>query len=232
MKENTYFLPMKPEEKVWGWGYLLIQLFLLPTLLISLNGMLPEPLKEETLNFCFFCLNFGAILLIFHRFLGYSFLHALTHPFSAVLWLVLCLAAYLGVEYIMTGCLERFLPEFSNPNNAAMTQMTQTDWYLMTIGTVVLVPVVEECFYRGLIFRGLYYRSTPAAYLLSILVFCTIHVTAYVGSETPLTIAVAFCQYIPAGLFLAMSYDHSKTIAVPILIHALLNAKAVWMVRG
>lgn len=232
MKENTYFLPMKPGEKVWGWGYLFIQLLLIPTLLTSLNGLLPTPLEEETLNFCFFCLNFSAIVLIFHRFLGYSFLHAVLHPFISILWILLGLTACLGVEYILNGLLERFLPEFVNPNNAVLSQMTQTQWDLMAIGTVGLVPIVEECFYRGLIFRGLYYRSTPAAYLLSILCFCAIHVAGYWGTVPPLTVIIAFCQYIPAGLFLAMSYDHSKTIAAPIIIHALLNARAVWLLRG
>lgn len=229
MKENTYFLPMKPVEKVWGWGYLLMQLLLIPSLLTGLNELLPKPLGEDALNFVFFSLNFVVILLIFHRFLGYSFLHALVHPIAVLFWTALALAGYLGTQYILEELLKRFLPAFSNPNNTAIAQLTHQNWTLMAIGTVVLVPVVEECFYRGLMFRGLFYRSAWAAYLLSMLMFAAIHVVGYVGTAAWTTLAIAFFQYLPAGFFLAWSYDRSQTIAAPILIHALVNAKAIWL---
>jgi len=85
------------------------------------------------------------------------------------------------------------------------------------------VPVTEECLYRGLIFRNLYGRSPLAAYSFSILAFAVIHILGYVGQYSAAQLAMAFLQYLPAGLCLAWSYVKGDTIFVPIVIHAAIN---------
>ena len=98
---------------------------------------------------------------------------------------------------------------------------------LVFIGTVLLVPPVEECLYRGLIFRNLYPSSKWAAYLVSILAFAAIHILGYIGTYSPLELVLAVLQYLPAGLCLAWSYTRADTIFAPILIHAAINATAI-----
>lgn len=231
MKESTYFIPLKPEEKVWGWGYYLIQLLLLPTLFTSLNGLLTEPLSEETLNFCYFSLNFLMVLIIFRRFLGISLLHGICHPFSLMFAVGLGLAGFLAVEYGINWGIDYFFPGFQNPNDASLTLLTQNNWELMAFGTIVMVPVAEEVFYRGLMFRGLFYHSSYAAIICSVTVFSLIHVAPYFGTASLPVLGLAFCQYIPAGLILAWSYHKSNTILAPILIHALVNAQAILQIK-
>ena len=101
--------------------------------------------------------------------------------------------------------------------------MSQGNAFLMGIGTVVLVPPAEECFYRGLIFRNLYAKSPCAGYVVSILAFAMIHILGFVGIYTPLELLMALLQYLPAGVCLAWCYTKADTIFAPILLHAAIN---------
>ena len=103
--------------------------------------------------------------------------------------------------------------------------------FLMTLGTVVLVPPVEECLYRGLIFRRLYGVNKWAAYIVSIVVFALIHIIGYIGSYSPLELCMAVLQYLPAGLCLAWAYTKGGTIFAPIFIHAFVNAVGIYRMR-
>ena len=114
-------------------------------------------------------------------------------------------------------------PGYANYNDASIAAMSRSSLFLMFIGTVVLVPPFEECMFRGLIFRNLYGKSPVIAYLVSIAAFAAIHILGYLGMYTPLEIAMACLQYLPAGLCLAWAYTRADTIFAPIVIHAVIN---------
>ena len=102
---------------------------------------------------------------------------------------------------------------------------------LTAIGVVILVPLVEEVLYRGLIFRNLYRSSQTAAYLVSMAAFAAIHVLGYIGSESVTTLVLCFLQYLPAGLCLAWTYTKADNIFAPIVVHAIVNAVAIGALR-
>ena len=137
--------------------------------------------------------------------------------------MVLGLAAYYACNWAVTWIIRQLAPSFSNYNDASIAAMSRGSYYLMLVGTVILVPPVEECLYRGLIFRNLYGKSRWAAYLVSILAFALIHILGYVGQYSPLALLMAVLQYLPAGLCLAWAYTKADTIFAPIVIHAAIN---------
>ena len=49
---------MTHRERLFGWLYLLTELFLLPLVLQSINAWLPTPLADHWLNFLYFLINF------------------------------------------------------------------------------------------------------------------------------------------------------------------------------
>ena len=99
--------------------------------------------------------------------------------------------------------------------------------YVMPVaGTVLLAPLAEECFIRGLIFQGLHRKNRWAAYALSTLAFCCLHIYGYIGAYPPLTLVLCALDYVPAGIALAWSYEKADTIFAPILMHCLINALA------
>ena len=94
---------------------------------------------------------------------------------------------------------------------------------LMSIGTVLLVPVVEEMLFRGVLFGRLYQKNCFLAYALSTILFSCIHIVGYLGVYAPTDLFLSFLQYVPAGICLAWSYAKSGCIWAPILIHIAVN---------
>ncbi len=214
-------------ETLWGWIYLVFQLVVLPSLLQAANGLLSRPLGTAELNFVFFLLNFLAILWIFHGFLGRSAVQVGQHPAYFLQAVILGSVAYFAASRGMDWVISQLSPGFHNANDAAIAALGRGNFFLTAVGTVVLVPPVEECLYRGLVFRKLYSKSRWAAYVVSMLVFALIHVLGYIGVYSPLELVLCILQYLPAGLCLAWAYTKADTIFAPILIHALVNAYGI-----
>ena len=147
---------------------------------------------------------------------------AVRHPAYLCQAVILGLAAYYACMLVTDRVIGLLVPGFSNYNDSAIATMGQDSRLLVIIGTV-LVPTVEECVFRGLIFRNLYGKSHWCAYIVSMLAFALIHILGYVRQYTPLEILMAVLQYLPAGLCLAWSYTKADTIFAPIAIHATVN---------
>ena len=227
MMKNRISASLTNRETVGGISYLIFQLIFLPGLLTWANGLLKHPLSTAELNFCFYLINFMAMLVIFHDFLGRSAGHAVRNLIDLVQAVILGLVAYYACSWATEKVIGLLVPSFSNYNDEAIAAMNRGSHFLMLIGTVVLVPPVEECFYRGLIFRNLYGKSRVLGYIASILAFSMIHIIGYIGTYAPLELVMAFLQYLPAGLCLAWAYTKAGTIFAPIFIHAAINFIAI-----
>lgn len=222
MKSN-----LSHNETLCGWVYLCFQLLFLPSILVSLNGMLSHRLSDAELNFAFFFINFLAVSWIFHHFLGESFQQVLRHPVLVMQAVILGAVAYFACSQAVEWVIGLLLPGYTNANDATIASLAGSSRFLMTLGTVVLVPPVEECLHRGLIFRKLYGKNKWAGYIVSILVFAFIHIVGYIGTYSPLELCMAVLQYLPAGLCLAWTYTKADTIFAPMAVHALVNAVAI-----
>ena len=230
-KSKTLSVTPSGGETVWGCVWLAFQFLLLPTLLRWANARLSHPFSGAEVNFCYYLINLLAIFCIFHGFLGRSMAQVRNHPAYFLQAVVLGLAAYWACRWLMGWVFSTFFPRFSNLNDAAIAKLSGAGYFMMVIGTVLLVPPVEECLFRGLIFRNLYGKSRWAAYIVSMIAFSAIHLMNYLTGYSPLGLLLAFLQYLPAGLCLAWSYAKSDTIFAPIVIHAVINAMAVYALR-
>ncbi|MBR1972329.1 MAG: CPBP family intramembrane metalloprotease [Oscillospiraceae bacterium] len=219
------------QETICGFCYLAVQLLFLPGLLTWVNGQLSHSLNDAELNFVYYLVNFIAMLLIFHDFLSRSLQQAFQHPILLCEAVILGFVAYYACFHITDYLVSLLVPSFSNYNDEAIFAMRGSNFFLMTIGTVILVPPFEECIFRGLIFRNLYGKSRWAAYLVSMVAFACIHILGYIGAYSPLELVLAVLQYLPAGLCLAWSYTRSDTIFAPILIHAAVNYITITGIR-
>ena len=229
MKNKALTISTTKHETIFGWIYLAFQMLALPEILSWANEAMR--LSEAELNFCFFVINFIAVLLIFNKYLSRSFSQVFQHPSYFIQAVILGFVAYYACSWGMNKLFSWIAPGYTNANDASIAALSKGNFFLMAIGTVVLVPPVEECFYRGLVFRNLYGVSRPAAYLVSMAVFAFIHIIGYIHSYTPWQLILCFLQYLPAGLCLAWSYAKSDTIFAPIVIHALVNAWGIGLLR-
>ena len=228
MKQSTLTVSLTNRETRNGFIYMAISLIALPWLLSEGNAYLADPLSQGKLNFLYYFLNFGFMVWICRKFLGQSLNYALKIPFPVIWYGIL---GYLGAKALgeILGMLTLLIyPSFSNVNDASITAMFLEDSQLIICGTVFLVPVVEELFFRGLIFRNLHSKNQIAAYLISMVLFSLIHVVGYIGTYSPLHLLMCFLQYLPASFCLCWCYCQTGTIITPIFMHALTNAMSVY----
>ena len=220
---NRLSVPLSRRETITGFAYLVLQMFVMPVLLGWADAAMGYALSEAELNFLYFFLNFLVTLVIFHDYLSRNLRLAASHPVRLCQSVILGLAAYYACSCV-TGILIMLLePGYANHNDEAISAMTQGNGFLMFLGTVVLVPPFEECMFRGLVFRNLWHRSRALAYLASAVLFAAVHLMSYLTLYSPLELALALLQYLPAGLCLAWCYAKADTIFAPILMHAAVN---------
>ncbi len=226
-----FFLKPTPNETVFGFIYYLLQLLIIPGIVMTVIMMLPRYISITIVNFLFFSMNFVVVLLIFRKFLVENFKVLMTYPWHTLRCAAIGLLIYIAGSTLFTLVVTALVPDFTNVNDAAILEMVQKHYALMSIGTVFLVPVAEECFYRGLFFRNLYDNRPILAYLVSIVVFSLAHVLNYVGMESFGTLALCFVQYLPAGFALAWCYRHSGSIYAPVLVHMTVNQMGMLLMR-
>ena len=215
-------------ETVCGLIYIPVTLLVLPAVLSIVNEFLP--MTTVMFNFVYYCINFAVVLLLFRSFLKTSARNALKIPFPVLWYAILGYLANDLLTNLVSVLIYRFFPGFINVNNANISTMLtlSQEWRLLAVGTVLLVPVAEETLYRGVVFRSLCKKNVALAYLVSMVVFASIHVIGYVGTYSPLYMLLALIQYFPAGYCLAWCYRQTGTIMTPILMHALVNGISVY----
>jgi hypothetical protein len=86
-----------------------------------------------------------------------------------------------------------------------------------TVSAVVLAPLAEEIFFRGLLQSSLkrYFRNPWPAVLITSLVFALVH-WQHEAQATP--------SLLVLGVVLGYNYERTARLGGPILIHALFNA--------
>ena len=219
------------KETVWGFGYLVFQMLFLPAILAFGLVFLPVEMNLAEVNFLFYAINFLAVILIFRKFLLKNLDVAAARTGYLARAVLFGLARYMIYSTLMGVLVVELAPDFINANDATVDSMLEENLFLMALGTIVLVPPVEECLFRGLIFRNLFDKSKVLAYLVSTVCFAVIHLVSYLGVYTPVELLAAFLQYVPAGLCLGWAYQRSGSIFAPILIHAIINAMGIYAMR-
>ena len=226
-----FFAKLTPNESVWGLIYFLLQLLVVPGIVMVVNMMLPVPISEASINVVFFAINFLMVLVIFRKFLVSNFSVLREHPWYVLRFAGVGFLIYMVGNWLFGLLIAYVAPDFTNVNDASIMEMVQDHFGLMTLGTVLLVPVAEECFYRGLIFRTIYDKSPVWAYIVSMVLFSLAHVLSYVVMADLKTLVLCFFQYLPAGFALAWSYRKSGSIFASVLIHMAVNQAGMLLMR-
>ena len=224
-------IPMTKAELILGWIYFALQLLVLPSALVIVNLFLGQPLSMATLNMILYCLNFLCVTVIFRKFLWHSLRLSMEAPFRCLRFAFIGLVLYFLASTLISIFVVAVRPDFANINDQTIMDMVTENYTPMAVCTVFLVPVVEESFFRGLIFRGFYNKSRVLAYCVSTLAFAAIHVIPYLGTYDLGLLGLCLLQYLPAGLFLGWAYAKADSIFAPILMHITINQIAMSAMR-
>ena len=230
-KKKKSMVTMTRSELGLGWVWLVFELMLLPTLLQLLNSLLPVPLSAAYFNFVYYCVNCGFVLLFFHGFLGRSLAAAGRGFWDFLQAVTLGFVGYWVATRALSALVGLIAPGFANINDQSIAALAGSHYVLMVIGTVLLVPTAEEVLFRGVVFGSIRRKSRLWAYVVSVTVFAFVHISGYLAGGDWLRLALSFVQYIPAGLFLAWSYEKADSVFAPIVIHTAVNAIGIYTMR-
>lgn len=211
---------MTKREMTFGWGWLAVQMLVLPSLISSIAA----PWGSAAVNFCYHLVSLLAVTVIFHRYLKQE-LRNFTAGFKKVLPVIaVSLAVYYVAGEVLLCLITAIEPGFRNVNDDSVAVLRQGNLALTAVMTVALAPVSEECLFRGLIFGCARKHSRWAAYVVSAVAFGALHVMGYVGFFGAVQLLLCFLQYLPAGLVLAAAMEKTDSIVTAMCIHAIINA--------
>ena len=93
---------------------------------------------------------------------------------------------------------------------------------LAVVAAVVLAPLAEELLFRGLLHRGLRRRLTlvPATAISSVL-FAVVHIDVVFSQP------LALVGLVLVGVILALAYERTGSLVVPVVIHAVHNGVTI-----
>lgn len=216
---------MTDSERTRGWIFFLMYLFVFPTLsgLLQriLYGSAEAPVAE--INVLYYALLFLLELVLLRRFLRAG-LDQLLDALPENLFAIVTGLAGAAALYVLVMLLPY---PVQNPVGIQWQQEFLLSPGATMLLVVVLIPLIEEPLFRGLVFGTLRPRSRVAAYAVSTLVYAFAGVWRYaleLGDARYLLLAV---QNVPIALALCWCYDSGRSIWSTTLLHMVLNGAAL-----
>ena len=213
---------MTDSERRRGWVFFALYLLVFPYLNAWAQRLLmgegEAPVAEA--NVVYYVLLFALALLVFWTFLR--------HGFSLLVdWLPE--NAFAFVTGLAGAGLLHFLVTLipypvQNPSEMQYLQEFAISPVATAVLLVVLIPLIEETLFRGLVFGSLRQYSRPLAYVVSVLVYALACVWRYALEIGDPAYLLLFIQYLPMSLALAWCYDNGGSIWGSVGLHTAINA--------
>jgi membrane protease YdiL (CAAX protease family) len=228
MSEPQFPFPMKKSERIFGWIYLPIHIFLTAVLIAIAYYWILQPMGIELtnieINAIYYSIGFVLITVFMFKFLKASFHDLCDNKINTLKGILLGYLINLAMLYIVSIVLAVVLKgEIANPNNDAAIELAEIDPNIMTAISVFLAPFVEEVLFRGIAFGTIRNRSRILAYVVSALLFSVYHLFSYFLTELDWTVFIYALQYLPGSIALAWCYEKSRNIWGCIFLHMLIN---------
>ena len=212
---------MTDSERRRGWVFFALYLLVFPYLNAWAQRLLmgegEAPVAEA--NVVYYVLLFALALLVFWTFLR--------HGFSLLVdWLPE--NAFAFVTGLAGAGLLHFLVTLipypvQNPSEMQYLQEFAISPVATAVLLVVLIPLIEETLFRGLVFGSLRQYSRPLAYVVSVLVYSLACVWRYALEIGDPAYLLLFIQYLPMSLALAWCYDNGGSIWSAVALHMTIN---------
>ena len=224
---------MNHTERLAGTIFFVVYLLVMPLLaqrLFSLFALLLDTqIGAEKQNALYYYLLFAVTLIIFHRYIGHTTSRLLDNLDRAAVTLFLGLLIFYGANELLYRVFHVFFHSRANLNDVTIAAQVSAAPRTTALIVIFLAPVVEEVLFRGLVFGCLREKSAVVGYAVSALLFAFLHVWTFALSSWDASYFALMLQYLAPGLVFAWAYDHSGTLWTSILLHAIVNALALYV---
>ena len=224
---------MNHTERLAGTIFFVVYLLVMPLLaqrLFSLFELLLDTqIGAELQNALYYYLLFAVTLIIFHRYIGHTTSRLLDNLDRAAITLFLGLLIFYGANELLYRVFHVFFHSRANLNDVTIAAQVNAAPRTTALIVIFLAPFVEEILFRGLVFGCLREKSAVVGYAVSALLFAFLHVWTFALSSWDASYFALMLQYLAPGLVFAWAYDRSGTLWTSILLHAIVNALALYV---
>lgn len=210
--------------------YYLVMPFALSPILHLIAKLLGTSIGTSLGNLLYYFVLFAVTLAVFWRYLGVNLSALARHLNRSCISLFAGLIAFYGLNELLYRVSSVLLDSHVNLNNVTITAQAGVAPHMMAVILVLLAPFVEEVLFRGLIFGALRENSRAVAYVISALLFAFGHVLQQLTLGLDLGALTLIFQYLAPGLVFAWVYERAGNIWPSVLLHALVNALAFFVV--
>lgn len=221
MVRRSWKTKMSRWERRRGWIFFGLYLLVFPYLSLWVQRALTgdgESMVAEA-NVIYYALLFALTLLVFWSFLRQDFMDLLDWLPENLFGVAVGLAGTLLLRYLLN--LLPFPAADPAPGQYAL-QLAVSPAPTLVL-TLVLIPVVEECLFRGLVFGSLRRYSRPLAWGVSVPGYALACVWRYaleMGDPRYLLLAAL---YLPLSAALTWCYDNGGSVWGAVVLHAAVN---------
>ena len=182
------------------------------------------------LNLVYYIIMTAIVLLVFGKYLLASFKRALEQR-PRYIWIItlylgyLAILAFSTVSQVIVGM---FTSDATSANQDAAVSFSQNNVLIMGFMSCICAPIVEEVFFRGVLFRPFAKNKVLAviAAVISSVMFASIHVVlAAIVNKDPSEL-IYIVSYLPQGIVFAICCYKTKNICGSILLHSASNLLA------
>ena len=137
---------------------------------------------------------------------------------------LLALVTGLAMALVLGFLFNRLPWPLENPNPVTWAEQYAYSPAATVLIVVVLVPIVEEVLFRGLVFGALRRRSRTVAWIASVALFMVYSVWTFAVAYGDARYLILAFQYLPMALGLTWCYDRGGSVWSAALLHAVLHA--------
>ena len=233
MARKSASASMNHTERLAGTIFFVVYLLVMPLLaqrLFSLFELLLDTqIGAELQSALYYYLLFAVTLLIFHRYVGHTTSRLLDNLDRAAATLFFGLLIFYGANELLYRVFHVFFHSRANLNDVTIAAQVSAAPRTTALIVIFLAPFVEEVLFRGLVFGCLREKSAVVGYAVSALLFAFLHVWTFALSSWDASYFALMLQYLAPGLVFAWAYDRSGTLWTSILLHAIVNALALYV---
>lgn len=236
MARKSASASMNHTERLAGTIFFVVYLLVMPLLAQRLFALfellLDTPIGAELQSALYYYLLFAVTLLIFHRYVGHTTSRLLDNLDRAAATLFFGLLIFYGANELLYRVFHVFFHSRANLNDVTIAAQVSAAPRTTALIVIFLAPFVEEVLFRGLVFGCLREKSAVVGYAVSALLFAFSHVWTFALSAWDVSYLTLMLQYLAPGLVFAWAYDRSGTLWTSILLHAAVNALALYVTLG
>ena len=219
---------MTREEGTRGWVFFALYFLVFPFVMAGVQWVFEETwiFSDAASNVMYYLLSDVLVFLVFWSFLQNGLNILLDYLPENLFAFVTGLAGTLVLR-LVTGL---FPYPVENPILEQWPiQYAHSPWACIAV-VVILMPIVEEVLFRGLLFGSVRKHSRAVAWGASVVLYMVYNVWTFAFAFGDMSYLALALQYLPMAVGLTWCYDRGGSVWSPIALHVVLNAITLFTV--